>query len=121
MRGVVLFAHGSRDPEWARPFEDIRDRVRARRPELPVSLAYLEAMRPSLEEAVADLVARGASSITVFPLFLAQGGHLKHDVPQLLEAIRARHGGLPIGLEAVLGDVAQMRDAIAGWVLDRAP
>ena len=26
MHGIVLFAHGARDPGWARPFEAIRDR-----------------------------------------------------------------------------------------------
>ena len=42
MHGIVLFAHGARDPEWARPFEAIRDRIRTARPECPIDLAYLE-------------------------------------------------------------------------------
>ena len=89
MRGIVLFAHGARDPEWARPFEEIRDRVRASRPEYPIELAYLELMAPTLEEAIATLADEGASAITVFPLFMAQGGHLKQDLPRILDAIRA--------------------------------
>ena len=36
MRGIVLFAHGARDPEWARPFSGISAR-RARRPDIPSS------------------------------------------------------------------------------------
>ena len=46
MRGIVLFAHGSRDPGWARPFEAIRARISATRPEYPVAVAYLERMEP---------------------------------------------------------------------------
>ena len=83
MRGIVLFAHGARDPEWARPFEEIRDRVRASRPEYPIELAYLEMMEPTLDAAIESLCREGASSITVFPLFLAQGAHLKQDVPRI--------------------------------------
>jgi sirohydrochlorin cobaltochelatase len=120
VRGLVLFAHGARDPEWARPFEAIRDRVRAQRPEYPIALAYLEWMSPSLEEAIAALAAEGASSVTVFPLFMAQGGHLKTDIPRILDAARASHPHLPISLETALGDVPELLDAIAAWILARA-
>jgi sirohydrochlorin cobaltochelatase len=120
VRGLVLFAHGARDPEWARPFEAIRDRVRAQRPEYPIALAYLESMSPSLEEAIAALAAEGASSVTVFPLLMAQGGHLKTDIPRILDAVRASHPHLPISLETTLGDVPELLDAIAAWILARA-
>jgi sirohydrochlorin cobaltochelatase len=120
MRGLVLFAHGARDPEWAQPFAAIRDRVRAQRPEYPIALAYLEAMSPSLDEAIHALAAEGASSITVFPLFMAQGGHLKQDVPRILDAVRASLPHVPISLETAIGDVPELLDAIAAWILARA-
>ena len=120
MRGIVLFAHGARDPEWARPFEAIRDRVRASRPEYPIVIAYLELMQPTLEEAIASLAAEGASAITVFPLFMAQGGHLKQDLPRILEAIRASYPHVPIALETAVGEVPEILEAIAAWILGRA-
>jgi sirohydrochlorin cobaltochelatase len=120
MRGIVLFAHGAREPGWARPFEEIRDRVRASRPEYPIALAYLEIMSPTLEESIAALAVEGASSITVFPLFMAQGGHLKEDLPRILEAIRASHPHVPIALESAVGEVPEILDAIAAWILSRA-
>jgi len=120
MRGIVLFAHGARDADWARPFEAIRDRVRSSRPEYPIALAYLELMSPTLEEAMSTLVAEGALAITVFPLFMAQGGHLKQDIPRILDAIRATHPHIPIALEPAIGDVPQLLDAIAAWILERA-
>jgi sirohydrochlorin cobaltochelatase len=120
VRGIVLFAHGARDPEWARPFEEIRDRVRASRPEYPIELAYLEIMSPTLEEAIASLIAEGASAITVFPLFMAQGGHLKGDLPRILDAIRASQPHVPISLESAIGEVPGILDTIAAWILERA-
>lgn len=119
MRGIVLFAHGARDPEWARPFEAIREKVRASRPEYPIALAYLELMSPTLEEAIAGLIAEGAPAVTVFPLFMAQGGHLKQDLPRILDDIRAAHPRIPIGLEPPIGEVAEIVEAIAGWILSR--
>jgi len=120
MRGIVLFAHGARDPQWAKPFEAIRDRVRASRPEYPICLAYLEMMSPTLEEAVRMVCSEGASSVTVFPLFLAQGGHLKQDVPRILGEIRAQFPNTPIALEPALGEVPELMEAITGWILERA-
>ncbi len=120
MRGIVLFAHGARDPRWARPFEEIRERVRASRPEYPIELAFLELMAPTLGEAVESLVSRGALAITVFPLFLGQGGHVERDLPGLLEAARAAHPHTPIALESSIGEAPEILDAIAAWVLGRS-
>src|SRR5690348_9417640 len=120
MRGIVLFAHGARDPQWAAPFTAIRERVRAARPEYPIEVAYLELMSPTLEEAIASVIGEGASAVTVFPLFMAQGGHLKQDLPRILDAIRASHPHIPIALEPPIGEVADILDAIAGWILGRA-
>lgn len=120
MKGILLFAHGARDPEWARPFERIRDRVRASRPEFPIALAYLDIMSPTLEEAVDSLVQEGASSITVFPLFMAQGGHLKQDLPRMLEAIRSSHPHVPLSLQTSIGEVPDILAAIAAWVIEHA-
>ena len=117
MQGLVLFAHGARDPEWARPFEAIRDRVAAAKPDVPVTLAYLEIMQPSLGDAIAALHAKGCTAIKVFPLFMAQGGHLKQDVPKLIEAARIRNQNVDVRLQMALGDVPEIRDLIAQWIV----
>src|SRR6185295_18367233 len=62
--GIVLLGHGSKDPEWSQPFEKIAVSLGRRLPAVSVFLAYLE-HGPSLDEAVAALVAKGALSIRV--------------------------------------------------------
>jgi sirohydrochlorin cobaltochelatase len=52
---------------------------------------------------------------------MAQGGHLKHDVPRLLAEIRGQHPDLAIELLPAIGDVAELRDAIAGWLVRSVP
>jgi sirohydrochlorin cobaltochelatase len=118
---LVLFAHGARDPEWAEPFRAIAARVAADRSDLVVKLAFLEFQGPALPEAIAELVAAGHRSIRVAPLFMAQGGHLKHDVPRLLAEIRGQHPDLAIELLPAIGDVPELRDAIAGWLVRSVP
>jgi sirohydrochlorin cobaltochelatase len=51
---------------------------------------------------------------------MAQGGHLKQDLPRILDAIRAAHPHVPIALENAIGDVPEILDAIAAWILSRA-
>ena len=112
-RAIVLFAHGARDPRWAEPFEAVAGRVRAAAPDCRVALAFLELMTPSLGDAVAGLVGAGATRIDVVPLFLGTGGHLRQDLPPLVDALRAAHPAVDFHLHAAIGEHAVVVEAMA--------
>ena len=114
---ILLFAHGARDPGWAEPFRRIAGRLRAAQPGLRVELAFLELMEPRLADAVAVLAGAGIDRITLVPLFLAQGGHLKEDLPKLLDDIRNQHPSVRIDVTAAIGDSESLTNAIADWAL----
>jgi len=116
--GIVLLAHGSRERDWARPFEELAA-VLARKLEARVALAYLEAMTPSLEDALRQLHDEGVTGVRVVPVFLGQGGHMKDDVPRLLAAARARLHGMNITLDAPIGEQASVIEAIASAIARR--
>ncbi|MGZ2745746.1 sirohydrochlorin chelatase [Burkholderia stagnalis] len=118
--GIVLFGHGARDPRWAEPFERLAARLRAAAPASPVSLAFLELMTPSLDTAVAAQVAAGCTRITVVPVFFGQGGHVRRDLPQLVDACRAAHPGVAIRCATAVGEDDGVLDAIARYCLDQA-
>jgi sirohydrochlorin cobaltochelatase len=118
---LVLFAHGARDPQWAEPFKRIQAAVRARRSGAVVELAFLELMQPVLADAIKKLVADGHKRITVAPLFMAQGGHLRNDLPKLLDSIRAAHAGVEISVLPAVGDVETILNAIADWLVGALP
>jgi sirohydrochlorin cobaltochelatase len=118
---LILFAHGAREAAWAEPFKAVRDRVAASRADLAVELAFLESMSPALGDCVDRLVAAGHERVMVAPLFLAVGGHLKQDLPRLLQEIRSRHGGLEISLLPPIGETPALLDAIAAWLVNAAP
>src|SRR6185503_11582132 len=111
--GIVLFAHGSREPGWAEPFEKISRELKRRSPGMAVALAYLEVMKPSLDEAVASLAAAGARRVRIVPVFLGVGGHIKDDLPKLAAAARTRHPAVEIVLERTIGERAEVIEAIA--------
>ena len=116
-RGLLLFAHGARDPEWARPFEAVAQSVRAQRPGTPLQLAYLEFMQPDLAQAAAQLVQDGCRAVEVLPLFLGAGGHVRKDLPRLLDALRAAHPGVRFELHPAVGELPAVVQAMAGAAL----
>jgi sirohydrochlorin cobaltochelatase len=115
--GLILFAHGSRDPRWAEPFEAVRQGVLERAPELPVRLAYLELMTPDLATAADALVADGCTRIEVLPLFLGTGGHLRRDLPPLVAAIGERHPQVTARLHVAAGEAPALIAAMAEHAL----
>jgi sirohydrochlorin cobaltochelatase len=115
-KGVILFAHGSRDPNWRLPFEAIMGHVR-RQDDRPSALAFLECMTPSLPEAIEQMVSTGIQEICVVPLFLAVGSHVRKDLPLLLEQARTLHPQLSIHATAALGEQEDMQSAIAAFAL----
>lgn len=117
-RALILFAHGSRDPHWAEPFRAIQGRIADKKPELAVELAFLETMRPTLPEAVERLATSGRTHFTIAPLFMAQGAHLKRDLAALLHELKARHPAIELALLPAAGEVDQVLDATAAWLLD---
>jgi len=113
MDGILLFAHGARDPAWAQPFQKVEAGLRAARPDLEVRLAYLEFMAPTLTEAATQLVDSGCRQIHVVPLFLGTGGHVRRDLPTLLDQLRARHGPLVSwALQPPIGEAAGVIQAM---------
>ena len=122
--GLILFAHGARDPRWAAPFEAVAARLRRAHADVPVRLAFLEFMRPTLPEAGAELVAAGCSQVAVLPMFLGAGGHVRKDLPLLLDAMQAAHPATAFTLHAAIGEidsvVAAMAEAAAALLAPRS-
>ena len=114
---IVLFAHGARDPEWAQPFLKIQALVKQQFPTTPVTLAFLELMQPSLQDTVANLTQGGTRQITLIPLFLARGGHLKQDLPRLVENLKSQFPATEISIAPAIGEEPAILHHIAQWIV----
>ena len=110
---IVLLAHGARDPEWARPMERLVEAVSRQLPDAHVASAFLEFMSPTLGDAIDAAVAAGSQRVRVVPVFLAAGGHVKRDVPAMIESAKLRHPGCTIEMAGVLGESEAVIAAMA--------
>ena len=111
--GIVLFAHGSRDPLWRAPIEAVRERIHSQSPDLAVRCAFLELCAPDLPTTVQDLINQGAATITVVPMFLGTGKHAREDLPQLVQALRAAHPQVVFSVQNAIGEDPRMTALMA--------
>lgn len=112
----ILLAHGSSDPHWLAPFDQLLQRIRSSltNPQARAELAYMELAEPSLQTQVKRLASEGYNRIDVLPLFFAAGRHLRKDVPAMLDELQQQlqqqdikisiHLHTPIGLEPEVAD-----------------
>ena len=116
-RGLLLFAHGARDPNWAQPFEAVVERIRSAAPEVAVALAYLDFMTPGIVDAGDSLAAAGCTRVEVVPLFLGAGGHVRKDLPLLVEHLRQAHPAVQWLLRRTVGEDEAVIAAMAQCAL----
>jgi sirohydrochlorin cobaltochelatase len=116
-QGLILLAHGARDPRWREPFDRLVERVLAKRPELAVRLAFLELMAPDLLLAGEELVAFGCDALLIVPIFFGQGGHVREDVPALVEDLRKRWIGVAVSVSPTAGDDSGVVDSLASFCI----
>ncbi len=117
MKAVILFAHGARRPEWARPIQAIAQAMQRKSPESRVRCAFLEFLEPSLPDAIDRLVSEACREMVIVPIFMAQTGHTQRDLPALIEAARLRHPGLSLQVSPPIGEVEVVVEAIADHAL----
>ena len=117
-KAIILFGHGSRDPQWRQPIESVAARMALGQPGLQVHCAYLEFDQPDLQAAAAQAVAAGASSISIVPMFLGTGTHLRRDLPDLLRTLREKYWAVHFSLQRPVGDDPRLLDLIAAIALE---
>jgi sirohydrochlorin ferrochelatase len=116
---LLIVAHGSRR---AASNDEVRALARqlaaTRHPDIgEIEVAFLELAEPSIADGLASCVGKGAREIVVFPYFLAAGTHVAADIPEEIEAFRAKNLDIRVSLTPHLGAAPTLPHAILGLVL----
>jgi sirohydrochlorin cobaltochelatase len=112
--GVLVCGHGSRDVNAIAEFEHMVGGLAERLPHYPLASGFLEFARPVLREALDRLRARGVDRVLAVPGMLFAAGHVKNDIPSVLNGYAAEHGiridfGRDLGLDPKLLRAARDR------------
>lgn len=111
-QGVVILGHGSKAPEALKTLERATDFVARRLEDRVVAHASLQFNEPTIYQAVDSLVERGVKKITVAPLFLYLGNHLKEDIPAAIEEIKGKYHDLEFTFSKSIGDDMRIADIV---------
>jgi len=115
-KGIVVLGHGSRASvgEANRVVFQISDIIKKRLGHDLVATAIMnrKSELPTIEDAVAGLVARGAGRIVVVPMFFANGMHIQYDIPEELAALADRFPGVTIAMAAHIGPDPRIADIL---------
>jgi sirohydrochlorin ferrochelatase len=111
---LLIAAHGTKSRAGSATTAALVAAVAVARPDVDVSLCFLDVARPSL----ADALGVHSGPITVVPLLLSSGFHVLTDIPAVVAGhpdVRvARHlGPDPLVIEAVLDRLAAARGPAA--------
>lgn len=113
MRGIVFFAHGSRDPLWRAPIEAVAQALQRQHANALCTCAYLELNDPDLAAACQQLITAGCTQITVLPMFLGTGRHARNDLPLLVQSLRARHPAVQFAIATAVGEDGRVIELLA--------
>ena len=122
---VMLCGHGSRDESAIAEFAALAGRLRERL-DWPLEHGFLEFARPVIRDGLDRLREGGARRILAVPGMLFAAGHVKNDVPSVLNAYAARHGldiryGRDLGVDTrpIRAAGERVREAMAAADRDR--
>ena len=119
-RAMLVVGHGSRDADGLEEFWALADTIRTSAGELSTGFGFIELASPSVDEAIDDLISRGATEIVSVPLVLLAAGHLKNDGPAALARARARHPAVHFHLARDLGIDPCVLEVVTDRIRDAA-
>ncbi|EKN70832.1 sirohydrochlorin ferrochelatase [Neobacillus bataviensis LMG 21833] len=120
MKAILYIGHGSRSKKGSEEAKAFIKRV-IDRTDVPIQeISFLELTEPFIEEGFEQCVARGASEITVVPLFLLAAGHIKQDIPLALSGLQARFPEIQVTVKDPFGVQGRILDAIVDLIRDTA-
>jgi sirohydrochlorin cobaltochelatase len=111
--GIVLFAHGSRDPLWRLPIEAVAQKIKSLSPQIHVMCAFLELTEPDLPACVEMMTAMGLKKITVVPMFLGIGKHAREDLPEIMKDLQTSNPQIQFELQRAIGEEPELTLAMA--------
>ncbi len=96
--GVMLCGHGSRDADAIEEFLALARGIGQRLPQYRVESGFLEFARPVIRDGLDALARNGVRRILAVPGMLFAAGHVKNDIPSVLNEYARRHPAIDIRL-----------------------
>lgn len=93
MDALIIIAHGSKMESSNKEIINLVDNIREKQKEKNILVleGFLELSEPSIFHALNKAVLDGAKTIKIFPYFLAEGKHVKEDIPNEIKKFKKKY------------------------------
>ncbi len=118
--GIMVCGHGSRNGKAVAEFAQLTTGLARLLPHHPLAYGYLEFAHPVIPAGLDRLRSAGVAQVVAVPGMLFAAGHVKNDIPALLNRYSATTG-LPITYGRELGMDARMVRAAAARITAALP
>lgn len=108
---LVIAGHGTRVNAGAQACAVLVEKVRTLLPGVRVEAGFVELTPPTIDAALDDVLA-DASAAVVVPLMIGTGGHVRDDIPEAIDASKARRPDATVVYTRHLGSPAPMLAAV---------
>ncbi len=99
----MICGHGSRDPGAIEEFSVVVEALRPRFGDTPLAHGFLEFAQPVIRTGLDSLREQGVRNVLAVPGMLFAAGHVKNDIPSVLNTYAASHDDVTIQLGRDLG------------------
>lgn len=120
MRAILYIGHGTRSKKGAAEAMGFLQSVIDQTHVSIQEISFLELTEPFIEEGFELCIKKGATEITVVPLFLLAAGHIKNDIPEALAPLIEKYPHVQVNVADPFGVQHQILDAIAELVKEKA-
>ncbi|MGD6781779.1 sirohydrochlorin chelatase [Sutcliffiella horikoshii] len=115
-RAILYVGHGTRSKKGAEEAKGFLERVIARVDAPIQEISFLELTEPYIPAGFERCVEKGATEITVVPIFLLTAGHIKEDIPEALAGLRLKYPEVRVEIAPAFGVQERIVDAISELV-----
>jgi sirohydrochlorin ferrochelatase len=120
MKAILYIGHGTRSQKGAEEARNFVHRV-MERINIPIQeLSFLELTDPSIEQGFCSCVEKGATEISVVPVFLLSAGHIKKDIPEALDALKKTYPHVKVDIKDPFGVQGPLLDGLAELIRNHA-
>ena len=116
--GILLCGHGSRDANAIKEFAVLAEMLDARLPDYNVDHGFLEFATPVIRTGLHALQEKGNTNILALPGMLFAAGHVKNDIPSVLNTYMAQNPGVTVQYGRELGIDMKMERAAGQRIQD---
>ncbi len=112
--GVLICGHGSRDEIAVEEFKNLASSLKSKLPNIPFDYGFLEFAKPSITDALNQFKKKSIKKIIAIPAMLFAAGHVKNDIPSLLNQFGKKNG-----IEIIYGKELGINNLMIGAASER--